>query len=208
MSSPTDEPVRLPTGEAATIHHGYVLDLVSQQVDLGAGGQVIREYIRHPGAVAIVALDEDERMVLLRQYRHPVAAYLWEVPAGLLDVPGEDLVSAAARELAEEADLRANRWHTLADYYTSPGASDEAIRVFLARDLTAVPDDERHHRVAEEMDMPVQRVELAHALEAVLDGRIHNPSTVVGVLTAHVLASRDWSGLRPADAPWLPRAAR
>lgn len=203
----TDEPVTLPTGDLTTIHHGMIMDLVSQQVDLGAAGTVQREFIAHPGAVAILALDEDGRVLLVRQYRHPVGAYLWEVPAGLLDDPGEDLVSAAARELAEETDLRARTWHTLADYYTSPGGSDEAVRVFLARGLSPVPEGQRHQRQAEEADMAMRRVGLDDALDAVLQGRIHNPSTVVGVLTASALASRDWAGLRRADAAWVPRRA-
>ncbi|MGC0273423.1 NUDIX domain-containing protein [Pseudactinotalea sp. Z1739] len=201
-----DEPARLRTGDLVEIHRGAVMDLVSQDVDLGPGGQVVREYLRHPGAVAIVALDEAGRMLLLRQYRHPVRSYLWEVPAGLLDQQGEDLVAAAARELAEEADLRAARWDTLVDFYTSPGGSDEAVRVFLARDLHPVPTRDRHQRVAEEAGMISRWVALEEAVDAVLAGRIHNPSTVAGALAAHVLAGRDWDGLRPADAAWVPRS--
>lgn len=200
-----DQHASLPTGTLHRIHQGYVMDLVVQEVDLGAGGKVRREYIQHPGAVAVVALDTEERVVLLRQYRHPVRSYLWEVPAGLLDVAGEGLRAAAERELAEEADLRAAQWYTLADFYTSPGGSDEAIRIFLARDLTPVPADERHQRQFEELDMPTTRVPLSAALQAVLDGRIHNPSTVTGILAADIARQRDFTGLRPAGAPWMPR---
>lgn len=200
-----DQRVSLPTGTVDRIHQGYVMDLVAQEVDLGAGGKVRREYIQHPGAVAVVALDAQEQVVLLRQYRHPVRSYLWEVPAGLLDVAGEDLRTAGERELAEEADLRAGQWHTLADFYTSPGGSDEAIRIFLARDLAPVPADERHQRQFEELDMPTTRVPLSEAVQAVMEGRIHNPSTVTGILAADLARQRDFTGLRPAGAPWLPR---
>lgn len=201
-----DEPVSLPAGDLTEIHCGYVMDLVAQRVDLGAGGQVLREYVRHPGAVAILTLDDDNRVLLLRQYRHPVRSYLWEVPAGLLDVAGESLRTAAERELAEEADLRARRWETLADFYTSPGGSDEAIRVFLARDLTPVPIGERHTREAEEADMRPHWLPLDEAVAAVLEGRIHNPSTVTGILAARIARDSGWTGLRAADAPWVPRA--
>lgn len=200
-----DAPASLPTGDLRVLHRGTIVDLVSQRVDLGPGRRVRREYVRHPGAVAIVALDAEERVVLVRQYRHPVRAYLWEVPAGLLDRPGEDLVGAATRELAEEADLRARRWNTLADFYTSPGSSDEAVRVFLARELSPVPTGERHVRTAEEADMSMSWTPLADAVDLVLTGAIHNPSTVVGILAAAAQRERGWAGLRPAEARRLPR---
>lgn len=196
-----DEPAALPGGDPELIHEGYIMDLVAREVDLGAGGRVRREYLRHPGAVAVVALNDDGEVLLLRQYRVPVAAYLWEVPAGLLDAPGESLVAAAQRELAEEADLRATTWHTLADYATSPGGSDERIRVFLARGLSEVPEDQRHQREAEEFGMQQRWVGLDDAVDAVAEGRVHNPSTVIGVLAARTARSRGWAGLRPADAP-------
>ncbi|UFU08390.1 NUDIX hydrolase [Ruania halotolerans] len=180
------------------------MDLVGESVDLGDAGTVRREFIRHPGAVAVVALDAHDRVALLHQYRHPVRSSLWEVPAGLLDVPGEPLRTAAARELAEEADLRAATWHTLVDFYTSPGGSDERIRIFLARDLTEVPEAHRHDREAEELGMELRWVPLADAVAAALAGRIHNPSTVTGILATHAARAEDWSRLRPAEAPWTP----
>jgi len=186
------------------LHHGMIWDLVRDTVDLGDTGTVRREYVRHPGAVSVIALDDDDRVLLLRQYRHPVGQELWEPPAGLLDVPGEALQAAAARELAEEADLVAGRWWTLVDYASSPGGSDEALRVFLARDLRAVPDGERHVREAEEHGMPLAWVPLDEAVHAVLQGRLHNPSAVIGVLAAAAARSRGWADLRPADAPVLP----
>lgn len=196
-----DEAAELPVTDRTTLHTGKVFDLVGEQVDLGAGGVVYREFLAHPGAVAIVALDEGDRVALVRQYRHPVRAYLWEVPAGLLDVSGEPPAVAAQRELAEEADLVADTWHTLVDFCTTPGGSDERIRIFLARDLHLVPEADRYQREAEELDMPLRWVDLDEALAAVLSGRLHNPSAVAGILAAHAARSSGWQSLRPADAP-------
>lgn len=195
-----DEAATLPVTASRVLHAGRIFDLVSEDVDLGKGGTVTREFIRHPGAVAIVALDDDDRVLLIRQYRHPVRSYLWEVPAGLLDVPGEPLVGAAQRELAEEADLAAGTWHTLVDYYTTPGGSDEDLRVFLARDLTELPEGARYERSEEELGMPSTWVPLAEAVTLVQSGAIHNPSAVVGILAAHAARESGWKGLRPADA--------
>ena len=178
------------------VHDGMIWDVVRDTVDLGGSGTVRREYVRHPGAVAVIALDDEDRVLLLRQYRHPVRQELWEPPAGLLDVPGEDLQAAAARELAEEADLVARSWWVLADYFSSPGGSDEALRIFLARDLAPVADGARHVREAEERDIVPRWVPLDEAVEAVLSGAVRNPSTVVGVLAAQVSRSRGWAGLQ------------
>lgn len=200
-----DVPVARDVSEARVLHAGRIFDLRSEQVDLGEGGVVTREFVDHPGAVAIVALDEDERVLLLHQYRHPVRRELWEPPAGLLDVDGEDAQVAAARELLEETDLRAARWDVLADYYTTPGGSNEALRVFLARDLSEVPAAERHAREAEELGMELRWVPLDEAVSAVLAGDLHNPSAVVGILAAAAARATGWSSLRPADSPWPER---
>ncbi len=192
-----DVPVERPVVHAETVLDGMVWDVVRETVDLGEAGTVRREFVRHPGAVAVVALGDDDRVLLLRQYRHPVRSELWEPPAGLLDVPGEDLREAAARELAEEADLVAGSWWVLLDYLTTPGGSDEAIRVFLARDLSPVPDDERHEREGEERDMELRWVPLDEAVAAVQAGAIRNPSAVNGVLAAAVARAGGWTGLRP-----------
>ncbi len=191
-----------PVRHSEVAFHGMVWDVRRDVVDLGEAGEVTREYVEHPGAVSVVALDEDERVVMVQQYRHPVRTLEWEVPAGLLDVDGEQPWRAAARELREEADLLAREWHTLVDYYSSPGGMTEALRVFLARDLSAVPEPERHTRDGEEHGMPVRRVPLDEALAAVLGGRVHNPSAVVGVLAAHASRAAGWATLRPHDAPW------
>ncbi|MFC8924031.1 NUDIX domain-containing protein [Cellulosimicrobium sp. NPDC057127] len=200
-----DLPAPRPVLSTGLVHEGRVFDLRADDVDLGEGGRVTREYLDHPGAVAVVALDDDDRVLLLRQYRHPVRRELWEPPAGLLDVEGEDARDAAARELAEEADLRAGRWDVLVDYYTSPGGSNEALRVFLARDLSPVPEYERHEREAEERDMEARWVPLDDVVAAVLAGQVHNPSAVVGILAAATSRAGGWASLRPADAPWPER---
>jgi 8-oxo-dGTP pyrophosphatase MutT (NUDIX family) len=205
-----------PIVDAEVIHEGMVFDVVAERVALRGDGSapalgepavdvVRREFVRHPGAVAVVALDDDDRVLLLSQYRHPVRRELWEAPAGLLDVAGEDARDAAARELAEEADLTAGRWDVLVDYFTSPGASDEAIRVFLARDLSDVPHGERFEREDEERDMVVESLPLDEAVTLVLSGALHNPSAVAGVLAAAAARAAGWSTLRPADAPWPER---
>jgi 8-oxo-dGDP phosphatase len=191
-----------PVLASTTVHHGLIWDLVRDSVDLGEAGVVQREYIDHPGAVGILALDQQDRVLLIRQYRHPVRALLWELPAGLLDVDGELPAAAAARELAEEADLVAGRWHLLIDWFNSPGGMNEAIRVFLARDLAEVPAEQRHHRHGEELGMLTAWVGLDQARDAVLAGRIHNPTAVVGILAGWAARTQDWATLRPPDAPW------
>jgi ADP-ribose pyrophosphatase len=181
---------------------GLVWDVVRDRVDLGEAGEVTREYVRHPGAVAVAALDEQGRICLIQQYRHPVRAFEWEIPAGLLDVDGEPPHVAAARELHEEADLTAATWHVLADYVSSPGGLDEGLRVFLARDLAVVPDHEQHERDGEELGMPVRWVPLEEVRDAVLAGRVHNATLAIAALAALAARDLDWSTLRPADAPW------
>lgn len=186
------------------LHAGRIFDLVEDEVDLGHT-VVRREFIDHPGAVAVIVLDDEDRVLLLRQYRHPVRRALWEPPAGLLDVPGEPALTAAARELAEEADLVATTWHVLVDYFTTPGGNNEALRVYLARGVSELPEAERHIREDEEADMPRRWVPLDRAVAAVLRGDLHNPSAVVGVLAAAASRAGGWASLRPADAPWPER---
>lgn len=164
------------------VYEGRIWDVVRDEVELAPGQRVERDYVAHPGAVAIVAVDAQERVVLVQQYRHPVRRELWEVPAGLLDVPGEDPLAAAQRELWEEADLRAEQWEHLIDYYTTPGGSDEKLQVFLARDLQEVPVAERFERRDEEQHMEIRFIPVREALESVLSGGMMNPSTVVGIL--------------------------
>jgi 8-oxo-dGTP pyrophosphatase MutT (NUDIX family) len=197
------EPRRVTDREV--LHSGAIFDLVRDRVDLGDAGTVSREYLDHPGAVAVVVLDDEDRVLLLRQYRHPVRTLMWEIPAGLLDVVGEPAVDAAARELAEEADLTASRWDVLVDFATTPGASNEALRVFLARGVAEVPEGERHERSGEEAEIVTRWVPLDEAVALTLAGEIHNPATVVGLLAAAASRAGGWSSLRTVDAPWPHR---
>ncbi|MEU4556499.1 NUDIX hydrolase [Micromonospora violae] len=185
-------------------YRGRIFDVVTDEVTMPGGGTGLRDLVRHVGAVAVVALDDAGQVVLIRQYRHPVGRHLWELPAGLMDVSGEELPAAALRELAEEADLTAGRVDVLVDLHSSPGFTNEIVRVFLARDLADVPADERHERHDEEADLQVVRVDLDEAVAMVLAGEITNASAVAGLLAAARARDTGFTSLRRADAP-LPR---
>ena len=157
--------------------------------------------MQNKGAVGVVALDEVERVVLIKQYRHPVSRVLWELPAGLRDVGGEDMVATAARELAEETDLRAGRFDLLIDLYTSPGFSNEMIRLFLARDLTPVREEERFARTDEEADLEIAWFDLDEAVAMVMRGEITNAAAVGGLLSAARARDDGWATLRPPATP-------
>jgi 8-oxo-dGDP phosphatase len=177
-----------------------VFSVVTDLVAMPGGKPAERDYLMHIGAVGVVALDDADRVALVCQYRHPVGQPLWELPAGLVDVADEPLVAAAARELAEEADLVAARWDLLADVHTSPGCSNEKIRLFLARGLTEVPDADRHTRTHEEAEMFLRWFDLDEAVGMALAGKITNAACLVGVLGAAHARARGWSTLRPASA--------
>lgn len=200
-----DQPSPHTVAASEVVWSGRIVDMVEDRVVVVEGEEpVVRQYTRHPGAVAVVVMRGEEgaeEILLERQYRHPVNASLWEIPAGLLDIPGEDPLVAAERELAEEADLAARRWDVLVDFFTSPGGSTEPLRVFLARDLEETGTT--FEREDEEATMEYAWVSLDDALTMVLDGRLHNPSAVIGVLAAHAARARGWVGMRPTDAPWL-----
>lgn len=181
---------------------GRVISIRSDEVAMPGGGRSTRDVVVHPGAVAVVALDEADRLVLVRQYRHPVGERLWELPAGLLDVAGEAAPAAAARELQEEAGLAAGSWSVLVDLLTSPGMTDEAIRIFLARDLRPV---ERPAGIDEEAEMTLERVGLDEAVARVLAGDLRNGPACAGILAAAVARAQGFSRLRPAGAPWPDR---
>ncbi|GAB3183133.1 ADP-ribose pyrophosphatase [Micromonospora palomenae] len=180
---------------------GRIFSVVTDEVTMPGGDTAKRDYVRHVGAVAVVALDDAGQVVLVRQYRQPVGRHLWELPAGLMDVDGEPLPAAAARELAEEADLTAGTLDLLVDVHTSPGFSDEVVRVFLARDLADVPAEARHERRDEEADIQIVRLDLDEAVGMVLAGEITNGPCVAGLLAAARARDAGWSVLRRADAP-------
>ncbi len=166
------------------------------------GQNVQRDVLIHPGAVGVIVLDSDDRVYLLRQYRHPVAMALFEGPAGLLDVTGEDPLATAKRELGEEAGFSAGRWNVLVDYLSSPGGTTEALRCYLARDVSPLPGGRIHTGEAEELNLPGVWIPLDEAVDLVLTGKLSNVLTVVGILAAAVSRSMDWRNLRSPDSPW------
>jgi 8-oxo-dGDP phosphatase len=200
----SDVPLPRRVVDRSVVFHGRVWDIVSERVDLGGEGAsevVTRDFVSHPGAVAVIAYREPGEVLVLRQYRHPVGRELWEPPAGLLDVEGEDPLEAAKRELHEEADLTADTWHVLLDVFTSPGGSSEAIKIYLARDLHTVPHDARFEREAEERDMEVRWISVADAVAAVTSGRFASPTAVSGFLALDAARRSGWATLRVPDAP-------
>src|SRR5262249_32995691 len=142
--------------------HGAIFSVFTDEVALPDGSQVRRDWVNHLGAVVIVALDEQGRGALIRQYRQAVHETLWELPAGLL-VNNENPADAAARELAEEVDLLAGRWDQLVELHSSPGFTSEFIRIYLARDLSPVPAEHRYARDQEEKFIQVSMVDLDEA---------------------------------------------
>ena len=190
---------------SADIYTGKVLALRSDDVVMPGGRVAVREILEHPGAVAVAALDPDDRIMMIHQYRHAVGRRLWELPAGLLDVDGEDPLVTAHRELREEAGLEAAQWSVLLDLVPSPGFSDESVRVYLARGLTEVGrppggDDE-------EADLATRWVSLPVAVRMTLAGTIVNAVTAAAVLATHAIAGAP-AAARSADAAWPDRPAR
>ena len=174
-----DEPFAPEVLSSDLVFQGAVWDVRDDRVRYG-DGEIRRQYVAHTGAVAIVALDEQERVLLIQQYRHPIRHRDWELPAGLLDITGEEPLEAARRELAEEADLVAAHWEPLVSSWTTPGGNDELIHVFLATGVSAAPA--AHAREDEEADIRVEWVPLDAAVDAVLAGRMRNGILSLGVL--------------------------
>ncbi|WP_395576274.1 NUDIX domain-containing protein [Streptomyces sp. BK79] len=189
----------------ATPFQGKKTSVRTDDVVMPNGTVVTRDYQVHPGSVAVLALDDEGRVLVIRQYRHPVREKLWEIPAGLLDVPGENPLHAAQRELYEEAHVKAEDWRVLTDVYTTPGGCDEAVRIFLARNLSEA-EGERFAVEDEEADMELARVPVGDLVRGVLAGDLHNNCLVVGVLSLVAAERGDGlDALRPAEAPWPAR---
>lgn len=188
------------TRNSETVYAGKILALRVDDVEMPDGKVARREVVEHFGAVAVVALDEQDRVAMVYQYRHPVGRRLWELPAGLLDVGGEEPVLTAARELHEEAGLAAENWSALVDIVSAPGFSDECVRVYLATGITEIERPEAEH---EEADLTLDWVPLSEAVRQVLAGEIVNSLAVAGILAAHAVPDR--SELRSADSPWTDR---
>ncbi len=202
MSDIRDEAGSWPVTDSAVLAVGKVVTLRRDCVQLPDGTLVGREVVEHPGAVAVVAIDNRDRVLMIRQYRHPAGATLWEIPAGLRDIAGEPLLATARRELLEEAGCQAGDWRVLADYLSSPGISTERLRIFLARDLTIVPDAEREYVPEhEEAYLTVAWVPLADAVRGALAGDLHNGVAIVGILSAYVAHGDGFRTLRQAGEP-------
>jgi 8-oxo-dGTP pyrophosphatase MutT (NUDIX family) len=186
------------------VHVGGKWMVDVETVDI-AGQRVKRDIVVHPGAVAVLVLNNRDEVLLIRQYRQAIGMFLFETPAGLLDIPDENPLVAAQRELAEEAGVTASRWSTLVDFYNSPGGFSEAIRIYLAQEISELPDGRIATGEAEEIDLPSVWVPLAQAVDLVLGGDLGNPTAVVGILAAWAWRSDSNRVLREANAPWVAR---
>ncbi len=186
------------TASSETLYTGKIFALRSDQVRMPGGKEVTREIVEHFGAVAVVAMDDDGNIPMVYQYRHAFGRRLWELPAGLLDVDGEAAHLTAARELMEEAGLKAAAWTVLVDLDSTPGFSDESVRVYLATGLTQVDRPDAHD---EEADMTLEWYPLSEAVHKVLSGEVVNAIAVAGILAAHAVTT-GFAQPRPVDSPW------
>ena len=182
---PKDENASLSVSRRDVVFKGKIWDVVSETFDY-KGTSLVREFVAHPGAVAVIALNDQQEILLIKQYRQPVREYLWEVPAGLLDIPGESRLEAAKRELLEETGYIAEGWQALIEFHTTPGGNSETINVFLATEL-------RHQGYdldleGEEVDLELRWVPLKDALNSVLNSEMRSPSAGYAIMAlAHKL---------------------
>ncbi len=191
-----------PVVSSAELVRGRLVTVRTDKVRMPDNQVAERDVVIHPGAVAVLALDDAYQVLLIRQYRHPVGRLLWEIPAGLRDVAGEAPWATARRELLEEAGYRARDWRVLVDYYTSPGFSTERLRIFLARDLEFVPVADRDFvPEGEEADLLPAWLPLEEAVRKVFAGDLHNGVAALGVMAGYAARSEGFDRLRPADAP-------
>lgn len=177
-----DRPEDWPVSETRILAKGRVSNFVEEDIATPAGEAITRQWTSHPGSVAVMALDDRDRVAVLFQYRHPVATRCWELPAGILDVDGEDPLVGIQRELAEEAELAADEWRILTDWFSSPGGSQEIARIYLATGLHRAPRPEGFNAEGEEVDMGLEWVPFEDLLAAVRAGVIQNPSMVISCL--------------------------
>jgi 8-oxo-dGDP phosphatase len=190
-----------PVDSSRELYRDRLIAVRSDKVRMPGNNWAERTVVEHPGAVGVLALDDANRILMIRQYRHPVGRMLWEIPAGLRDVAGEATLITARRELLEETGYRAGEWSVLTDYFSSPGFSTERLRIFLARGVEEVPEEERTFvRKDEEAGLTRAWVPLQEAVAAVLAGDLHNGVAVVGILAVYTALSLDLP-IRPADAP-------
>ena len=197
-----DTPERWPVVGSAVKLDYWLLTVRSDQVQMPDNEQAERVVVTHPGAVAVLALDEADRVLMVRQYRHAAGYQLWEIPAGLRDVSGEPPVETARRELLEETGYQAREWHVLVDLFNSPGFTNERVRIFLARGLEKAADN-GYRREHEEKFLTTEWVPLAEAVRLALAGKLHNGEAISGLLAGYTASLEGFSGLRPGDAPEL-----
>ena len=195
-----DTAVSWPVVSSAEQLRDWLLTVRTDDVRMPDKSYAKRTVVTHPGAVAVLALDDERRVLMIRQYRHPVGRELWEIPAGLRDAAGEPPLVTAQRELLEETGYRAREWHALVDYFTSPGFSTERIRIFLARCLEQVGDGD-YEREHEEKFIVADWLPLDEAMRLVLAGKLHNGPAITGILAGYAACAEGFSGLRPASAP-------
>lgn len=176
---PKDQPVEFGVSKRELVFQGRIWDVVRETFNYG-DDSLAREFVAHPGAVAVLALNAQNEVLMIRQYRHPVRSYLWEIPAGLLDIPGESRLESAKRELLEETGFVADKWDELTAFHTTPGGNDETITIFLAQSLRHQGHDLELE--GEELDMLLEWFPLEEALRSVLAADIKNPSAVVGIM--------------------------
>ncbi|AWB92486.1 NUDIX domain-containing protein [Aeromicrobium chenweiae] len=186
-ASVADSDQSWPVARSEAIYDSPYISLRNDTIVDPSGDEHPRAVVQPNGAVGVLAIDEDDRVLLVEQYRHPVGRRLLELPAGTLDVAGEEPLEAAVRELAEEADIIAGEWTSMLHLLATPGYSTERWEVFRATDLRPVPEADRTEREAEEADMIQWWLPFDQALAAVLDGRITDSMTVSGILAAHAL---------------------
>ena len=209
LAGVVDRPEDWPVLDRQVKATGRVQDFVEDRVLTPSGEQIVRQWVEHPGAVAVMAMDDQGRLAVVHQYRHPVGYRLVEPPAGILDHAGESGVSAARRELAEEARLAASDWRTLVDIFPSPGGLQESIRIFLARDLSPTERPDGFVVDGEEADMCLYWLPLEHLVELIYRGEVQSPTMVAGTLALALAVEQGrLDQLRPADADWPARRAK
>lgn len=176
---PKDQAAKQTVSKRETVFEGRIWDVVRETFDYN-GQTLAREFVAHPGAVAVIAINQSQELLMIKQYRHPVGEYLWEIPAGLLDIPGESRLEAAKRELLEETGYIADGWQELQSFYTTPGGNDEEITIYLATELRH--QGHNFELEGEETDMLATFVPLTEALASVLKSDIKSPTAVVGIM--------------------------
>lgn len=163
---------------SVTLHRGRVFDLSKENVTLENGATVDLDIIRHPGASAVVPVSNSNTLILLRQYRHALGKYIWEIPAGTLD-PNETPIECAKRELIEETGFSASSWQELGEITPLPGYSDERIHIFLSSDLVPAKQDLDKDEV-----LRVHEIALDRAVEMIYKGIIQDAKTICGLFLA------------------------